>query len=273
MTQTLQQDSRDVAGAGGEPAGGLRAVDVHKSYPTPAEPLVVLRGVSLSLAPGESLAIVGPSGSGKSTLFALLLRFRDPAAGALKVAGQDLREVRLADLRRAIGIVPQEIVLFSGTVDENIRYGRLDATREQVQAAAVAAGADGFIRELPRGYDEVVGERGVKLSAGQRQRIAIARVFLKDPAIVLLDEATSSLDPESEDIVQQALSRLLRGRTTLVIAHRLATARRASRIAVLERGRIVGMGTHEQLYESSELYRHYWELQSLQLSQLPETTA
>jgi ATP-binding cassette, subfamily B, bacterial MsbA len=252
-----------------DPHGRIELHGLSFRYPT-AEGRTALDGVELSVEPGEMVGVVGPSGAGKSTLFALLLRFRDAAEGSISIGGQDLRSVRLEDLRRAIGIVPQEIVLFSGTVEENIRYGRLESTPEEVRAAAVAAGADGFIRELPRGYDELVGERGVKLSAGQRQRIAIARVFLKDPAIVLLDEATSSLDPESEEVVQQALGRLLRGRTTLVIAHRLATARRASRIVVLERGRVAGIGTHEELYVSSELYRHYWELQSLHLEGVPE---
>ncbi|HKB39302.1 MAG TPA: ATP-binding cassette domain-containing protein, partial [Gemmataceae bacterium] len=161
--------------------------------------------------------------------------------------------------------VPQDIFLFSDTVEENIRYGSPGATPEQVRRAAEAAGADRFIGELPKGYEEVVGERGVKLSVGQRQRIAIARAFLKDPAILLLDEATSALDAESEEVIRNALGELMAGRTTLVIAHRLSTARRANRILVLDGGRIVGSGTHNELYAANDLYRRYWELQSLQL--------
>jgi subfamily B ATP-binding cassette protein MsbA len=250
------------------PEGPIQLRGVSFAYPG-GEGRLALQEIELRVEPGEMLGIVGPSGAGKSTLFALLLRFRDPGAGAVEIGGQDLRGVRLADLRAAIGVVPQEIVLFSGTVEENIRYGRFEAAADQVRAAAEAAGAARFIEELPRGYQELIGERGVKLSAGQRQRVAIARVFLRDPSIVLLDEATSALDPESEEVVQQALGRLLRGRTTLVIAHRLATARRADRIVVLDQGRIAAAGTHEQLYEASGLYRRYWELQSLQDARRP----
>ncbi len=220
-------------------------------------------GLDLRVAPGRVIGLVGPSGAGKSTLFALLMRFHDPDSGSVRVDGHDVRDVRTADLRRAIGVVPQEIFLFGDTVEENIRYGRPDATDDEVRAAAVAAGADEFVRRLPKGYAELVGERGVRLSAGQRQRIAIARAFLRDPAILLLDEATSSLDPESEDRVRRALESLLEGRTTLVIAHRLATAQRADEILVLEHGRVAGRGTHAELFASNDLYRRYWELQSL----------
>jgi ATP-binding cassette, subfamily B, bacterial MsbA len=248
----------------GRPLGRVTFEQVCFSYPT-AEGRLALEDLDLVIEPGEVVALVGPSGSGKTTVFSLLLRFYDPTTGRILVDGIDLRSLSLADLRRAVGIVPQDIFLFSDTVEENIRYGSPGATPEQVRRATEAAGADRFIGELPKGYDEVVGERGVKLSVGQRQRIAIARAFLKDPAILLLDEATSALDAESEEVIRKALGELMAGRTTLVIAHRLSTARRANRILVLDRGRIVGSGTHNELYAANDLYRRYWELQSLQL--------
>lgn len=243
--------------------GHLRFEDLHFAYPSePDRP--ALSGIDLEVSPGEVVGLVGPSGAGKSTVFSLLLRFHDPTAGSVRLDGFDLRELRQQDIRQAIGIVPQEIFLFSGTVRENIAYARPGADDEAIVRAARLAGAHEFIAQLPRGYDTELGQRGVRLSAGQRQRIAIARTFLKDPAILLLDEATSSLDPDSERQVQSALDELLRGRTTLVIAHRLVTAQRADRILVLEEGRIVADGGHAELYESSELYRRYWTLQSLQ---------
>ncbi len=233
------------------------------SFRYPGTEVDAVADLSLRVAPGRVVGLVGPSGAGKSTLFALLMRFHDVSDGAVRVDGRDVREVRLADLRRAIGVVPQEIFLFSDSVAENIRYGRPEATDEEVRAAARAAGADEFVRALPKAYEELVGERGVRLSAGQRQRIAIARAFLRDPAILLLDEATSSLDPESEERVRRALEELLEGRTTLVIAHRLATAQRADEILVLDGGRIAGRGTHAELFAGNDLYRRYWKLQSL----------
>jgi subfamily B ATP-binding cassette protein MsbA len=227
-----------------------------------------LDGVSLDVRGGSVVALVGPSGSGKSTLFALLMRFYAADAGTLAVDGRALDTIGHADLRRAIGVVPQEIFLFSGTIADNLRLGARarsehELSDDELREAARAAGALEFIERLPQGLATEVGERGVRLSAGQRQRLAIARAFLADPKILLLDEATSALDPDSEATVQSALERLFSGRTTLVIAHRLATARRADVIHVLEQGRIAASGTHEDLYASSDLYRRYWTLQSL----------
>ncbi|MBI4770020.1 MAG: ATP-binding cassette domain-containing protein [Chloroflexi bacterium] len=221
----------------------------------------VLADLDLEVRPGEVLALVGPSGAGKSTIFNLIPRFFDPSAGQVRVDGRDLRTVQLASLRRQIGLVPQETELFSGTVGENLRYGRLEATAVEVMAAAQAANAWDFIGELPKGLDTLIGERGVKLSAGQRQRIAIARALLRDPRILLLDEATSSLDNQSESLVQQALERLMAGRTSLVIAHRLSTIYRADRIAVLDGGRLVELGSHTQLLAAGGLYARLHALQ------------
>jgi subfamily B ATP-binding cassette protein MsbA len=214
----------------------------------------VLQGVSLTAEPDQIVALVGPSGGGKTTLVHLIHRFYDPESGAIFVDGRDLRSIRLADLYSHIAFVPQETMLFGGTVEENIRFGRPSATREEMIAAASAAHAHGFIQGLSSGYETVVGEKGVRLSGGQRQRLAIARAILKDPRILLLDEATSALDNESEVLVQDALDRLMKGRTTIVVAHRLSTIQRADQILVLDQGRIVERGTHVELLASRGLY-------------------
>lgn len=239
----------------------LRMTDVSFTYPGQESP--ALDVLNLEVRPGEVLGLVGPSGGGKSTVFALLQRFYDPQTGTVRLGGADVKDIALDDLRSRIALVPQDIFLFSGSVEFNLRLARADASREEVEAAARAAGAHEFIERLPDGYDTQVGERGIKLSAGQRQRLAIARAFLADRPVLLLDEATSSLDPDSEAHVQSALQRLVQGRATVVIAHRLATAKRADRLLVLEDGRVVAQGTHDELLDSSELYRRYWTLQSL----------
>jgi subfamily B ATP-binding cassette protein MsbA len=221
----------------------------------------VLRDVTLDIAPGEVVALVGPSGSGKTTLVGLLPRLWDVSAGRIRLDGHDLREVTTASLRSRIGLVPQEAMLFGGSVRDNIRYGRLEATDEEVFEAARAANAHDFITALPEGYDTEVGDRGSRLSGGQRQRIAIARAILKDPPVLLLDEATSSLDNESERLVQEALDRLQVGRTTIIVAHRLSTIRSAGRIAVLDDGWLVETGSHEELLAQGGLYARLYRLQ------------
>jgi len=221
----------------------------------------VLREVTLDVPPGEVLALVGPSGSGKTTLVGLIPRLWDVAGGSIRVDGRDVRSVTTDSLRAQIGLVPQEATLFGGSVRENIRYGRLDATEEEIEAAARAANAHDFVTALPDGYETVVGDRGSKLSGGQRQRIAIARAILKDPPILLLDEATSSLDNESERLVQEALDHLMQGRTTIIVAHRLSTIRAAARIAVLDDGWLVELGTHDELLARDGLYARLYRLQ------------
>ena len=221
----------------------------------------ILHDVSFSAKPGQAIALVGPSGAGKSTVASLLPRFYDVTEGAIFVDGHDVRDVTLASLREQVGIVPQETNLFNDTVYNNILYGRLDATRDEVIAAAKAANADEFIQQLPKGYNTQLGDRGVNISGGQRQRISIARAILKNPRILILDEATSALDTESERIVQEALDRLMVGRTSFVIAHRLSTIQNAAKIIVLDKGSIVEEGTHQQLMAKHGLYAHLHDIQ------------
>ncbi|AXS41829.1 ABC transporter transmembrane domain-containing protein [Breoghania sp. L-A4] len=240
--------------------GNVRFDAVAFSYPSmPDAP--VLEGIDISAAPGETIAVVGPSGAGKSTLFNLLMRFYDPIRGAILLDDVDLRAADPRAVRERIALVPQDTTIFAATAAENIRYGRAGASDEDVRTAARAALADEFISEMANGYDTVIGERGVTLSGGQRQRIAIARAILKDAPVLLLDEATSALDAESETLVQSALETLMRGRTTLVIAHRLATVLKADRILVMDKGRIVETGDHKSLVEKGGLYARLARLQ------------
>ena len=240
--------------------GALRFEHIEFHYPSrPDAP--ALHDFDLSIRPGETVALVGPSGAGKSTVFALLLRFYDPQTGRITLDGIDLRALALPELRGAIALVPQETVIFGGSAAENIRFGRQDADDEEVRDAARAAEANEFIMAMSKGYSEELGERGVRLSGGQRQRIAIARAILRDAPLLLLDEATSALDAQSEAAIQQALERLEKGRTTLVIAHRLATVQRADRIVVMDGGRIVAQGTHQSLLAEGGLYAELARLQ------------
>jgi ATP-binding cassette subfamily B protein len=243
------------------PARGLVEFrDVSFSYPARPD-LPTLHGLSFSVKSGGTVAIVGPSGAGKSTVFSLLLRFYDPQYGKILVDGVDVREADPQEVRNRIAIVPQDTTIFAASAHENIAFGRPGATDAEIEQAAREALADEFIERLGRGYDTPVGERGVTLSGGQRQRVAIARAILRDAPILLLDEATSALDAESETLVQEALERLMRGRTTIVIAHRLATVLKADRILVMEAGRIVEEGTHKSLVKKGSIYARLAKLQ------------
>jgi ATP-binding cassette, subfamily B, bacterial len=247
-------------------AGGISFQHLAFNYPSRPETRA-LDDFHLEIAPGENVAFVGPSGAGKSTVFQLLLRFYDPTSGRIVIDGVDIARAAPEEVRARIGLVPQETMIFGASARENIRYGRPGASDAEIEAAARAAAADEFIARLPQGYDTFLGEKGARLSGGQKQRIAIARAILKNPPILLLDEATSSLDSESERLVQDALEKLMRDRTTLVIAHRLATAKGSDRIVVIDRGRIVGMGKHDELLASSALYAR---LAALQFAGTPE---
>ena len=256
----LPEEVQDLPDAKELPAvtGSVRFEHVSFSYNEGDE---ILHDLSFEAKPGQAVGLVGPSGAGKSTIASLLPRFYDCDGGTIRIDGKDIKHVTLDSLRNQVGIVPQETILFNGTVYDNILYGRLDATKEEIEAAAKAANAHDFIMELPEGYNTNLGDRGVNISGGQRQRIAIARAILKDPRILVLDEATSALDTESERVVQEALNRLMVGRTSIIIAHRLSTIKNADRILVLDKGKLVEDGTHDELMEKNGLYAHLYQIQ------------
>ena len=256
----LREEVQDLPDAKALPAvtGNVSFEHVTFSYNAGDE---ILHDLSFEAKPGQAIGLVGPSGAGKSTVASLLPRFYDCDAGTIRIDGTDIRQVTLDSLRNQVGIVPQETILFNGSVYDNILYGRLDATKEEIEAAAKAANAHDFIMELPEGYNTMLGDRGVNISGGQRQRIAIARAILKDPRILILDEATSALDTESERVVQEALNRLMVGRTSIIIAHRLSTIKNADRILVLDKGKLAEDGTHEELMAENGLYAHLYQIQ------------
>jgi subfamily B ATP-binding cassette protein MsbA len=263
-----QSEIRDAPGAMALPpvSGRIRVERVGFAYDS-RQP--VLTDVSFEVGSGELVAIVGPTGAGKTTMLNLIHRFYDPTAGRIEADGMDLRDVTLDSWYRQIALVPQETVLFGGSIFDNIRYGRSDADEEAVREASRAAHAHDFIMSFPDQYQTLIGEKGVNLSGGQRQRIAIARAVLKNPRILLLDEATSSLDTESERLVQEALERLMKGRTTFVIAHRLTTVQGADRILVLDKGRLVETGTHSELMARQGLYQYLYSVRLAEPSSLP----
>jgi subfamily B ATP-binding cassette protein MsbA len=256
----MPEEVQDLPDAKALPAvtGNVNFVHVSFSYNKGEE---ILHDLSFTVKPGQAVGLVGPSGAGKSTVASLLPRFYDCDSGMICIDGTDIRHVTLDSLRNQVGIVPQETILFNGSVYDNILYGRLDATKEEIEAAAKAANAHDFIMELPEGYNTMLGDRGVNISGGQRQRIAIARAILKDPRILVLDEATSALDMESERVVQEALNRLMIGRTSIIIAHRLSTIKNADRIIVLDKGKLAEDGTHEELMGKNGLYAHLYQIQ------------
>ena len=256
----LPEEVKDLPDAKALPAvtGSVSFEHVTFSYNAGDE---ILHDLSFEAKPGQAIGLVGPSGAGKSTVANLLPRFYDCDAGTIRIDGTDIRHVTLDSLRNQVGIVPQETILFNGSVYDNILYGRLDATKEEIEKAAKAANAHDFIMELPDGYNTMLGDRGVNISGGQRQRIAIARAILKDPRILILDEATSALDTESERVVQEALNRLMVGRTSIIIAHRLSTIKNADRILVLDKGKLAEDGTHEELMAKNGLYAHLYRIQ------------
>ena len=244
-----------------EVAGGISLKGVSFHYPGSDQ--LVLEDINLEVEPGETIALVGRSGAGKTTLCNLIARFYDPTSGAIELDGRDLVDIRIDSFRQLLGIVEQDVFLFDGAIDDNIQYGQRGATEKQVAEAAIAANAEEFINKLEDGFDSVIGERGVKLSGGQRQRLAIARALVADPTILILDEATSNLDSESESLIQSSLAKLMEGRTCFVIAHRMSTIGLADRIAVLDAGRFIAIGKHHELLQSSSEYRRMVELQTL----------